>query len=526
MRTFKLYAVAVVLAAGMTLASCGDSFLESEPTDKLAGGGTATMSSINSGLAATYQILLFDNYANGSYESSVYISDIQSDDIFKGGGDANDGMAGMNYAVSQFTADANHTLSGTWNIYTSGNVRANSVITSCTKVVPSNELEGTILKQYNAEGHFLRAYFTYMLWKNFGNIVFFTEPLNPPYVAPQMKADDVYQQIMSDVAIACEEGVLGMYTNNETIGGVTTVTSGRVSRAAALMLKASAVMYQKDQSKYAEVANDMATIIKSGKYELIDDYSAIWVNNGEFCKESIFEANHLGEGKDWNASWTGYGTNLPAYISPNELNDPSGVFIGGWGFGPVRKTTYDMFAKGDLRRDASISNWATVEGASYGSRFQDTGLFLRKYAARPEYKKPGANDLNYCNNLRIFRYAETLLNYAELVVMNGAAEQQGVTAQGCLDMIRDRAFGDANHRVTATAASIKAERRYEFVGEGKRYYDLVRWGDAATVLTESLPEFNSVRTWSDHNRYLPLPQGELDKTLGTEFPLEQNPGYN
>jgi SusD family. len=518
MRLFKLYTVATVLVAGTMLASCGDSFLGADPTNKLAAGGTATLSSVNSGLAATYQILLFDSYANGSYESSVYISDIQSDDIFKGGGDANDGMAGMNYAVSQFTADANHTLSGTWNIYTSGNARANSVIISCANIKPSNTLEEKTLKQYNAEGHFLRAYFTYMLWKNFGNIVFFTEPLNPPYIAPQMKADDVYKQIMSDVTIACEEGALEMSTNGGT-------NAGRVSYAAALMLKAAVVMYQKDQSKYAEVANDMATIIKSGKYELMNDFSAMWLNENEFCKESIFETNQLGEGKDWSSSWTGYGTNLPAYISPNELKDPSGVFSGGWGFGPVRQTTYDMFANGDTRRDASITNWATVPGATYGPRFQDTGLFLRKYAARPDYKKSGANDLNYCNNLRIYRYAETLLNYAELVVMDGIPEQQGVSAQNCLDMVRDRAFGDTNHRVTATVASIKAERHYEFVGEGKRYYDLVRWGDAASVLTENLTEFNSVRTWQDYNKYLPLPQGELDKTLGTQYPLVQNPGY-
>ena len=516
MKKFKLYTIATLLAAGMSLTSCGDSFLESEPTASLAAGGTATLSSINSGLAATYQILLFDSYANGSYESSVYISDIQSDDVFKGGGDANDGMNGMNYAVSQFTATSNLTLSGTWNIYTSGNARANSVIISCASYTPTNSLEEATLKQYNAEAHFLRAYFTYKLWQNFGNIVFFTEPLTAPYVAPQMKADDVYQQILSDIEIAAEEGAMAMNTNSGE-------TAGRVSRAAALMLKASAVMYQKDQSKYNEIAADMAEIIKSGSYSLMEDYAGIWLNEGEFCSESIFEVNHMGEGKTWGNAWSGYGTNLPAYISPNELKDPAGEFNGGWGFAPVRPTTYEMFANGDLRRDASITNWAAVEGASYGTRFQDTGLFLRKYAARAGYRKSsGDTDLNYCNNLRIYRYAETLLNYAELVVMHGVAEQQGVSAQDCLDKVRDRAFGDANHRVTASAATIKAERHYEFVGEGKRYYDLVRWGDAATVLTENLPEYNHVRTWTESKKYLPIPQAEIDKTEGTEYPLVQN----
>jgi hypothetical protein len=516
MKIFSLYTTAAVIAVGLALASCSDNFLETQPTEKLAAGGTATLSSINSGLAATYQILLFDSYANGSYESCVYISDIQSDDIYKGGGDANDGMSGMNYAVSQFSADPNHTLSGSWNIYTSGNARANSVITSCANYKPTNSAEEKTLKQYNAEGHFLRAYYTYMLWRYFGNIVFFTEPLSPPYVAPQMKADDVYKQIIDDVTVACEEGVLDMSTN----GGA---NAGRVSRAAALMLKATAVMYQKDESKYDEIANDMATIIKSGKYSLMSDYASIWTNENEFCSESIFETNQLGEGKDWSASWTGYGTNLPAYISPNGLVDPTNVYSGGWGFGPVRKTTYDMFASGDSRRDASITNWddkVAHPGSSYGARFQNTGLFLRKYAARPDYKKAGANDLNYCNNLRIYRYSETLLNYAELVVMDGKSEKQGVSAQSCLDMVRDRAFGDASHRVTATAQSIKDERHYEFVGEGKRYYDLVRWGNTS-LLTDN-NDHNSTRTWKAKNKYLPIPQGEIDKTLGTAYPLVQN----
>ena len=251
MKAYKFSIIAALIASGMTFASCGDSFLESLPTDKLADGGTATESSINSGLAATYQILLFDSYANGSYESSVYIPDIMSDDVYKGGGDANDGMNGMNYAVSQFTATSNLTLAGSWNIYTSGFARANSVINACATI----ESPSAKVKQYNAEGHFLRAYYLYMLWRYFGNIPFFTEPLTGAtgYTAPQYKADEIYQQIIEDVNVACEAGVLPMYNNNP-------VDAGRVNRAAAMMLKARVVMYQKDQSKYQEIADRKSVV--------------------------------------------------------------------------------------------------------------------------------------------------------------------------------------------------------------------------------------------------------------------------
>jgi hypothetical protein len=58
-----------------------------------------------------------------------------------------------------------------------------------------------------------------------------------------------------------------------------------------------------------------------------------------------------------------------------------------------------------------------------------------------------------------------------------------------------------------------------------RVWDIVRWDDTA-LLTENLPEHGSTRTWSAHNKYLPIPQTEIDKTAGTEFALKQNPGYN
>ena len=492
MKIYKVLAMAAMLASGMTLTSCGNDFLESLPTDRLADGGTATEASINSGLAAVYQILLFDSYANNNYESNCVIADVQSDDCYKGGGD----------------------------IYTSGFARANSVINACASI----EQPSDRVKQYNAEAHFLRAYYVYMLWKYFGSIPFFTEPLTSAtnYMAPQITPDEAYAQIISDVNVAAEAGVLPMSTNNDASEN----GKGRVSRAAALMLKARVVMYQKDQSKYQEVANDLATIINSGEFELYPDFNALWDNEREFCSESIFETNQMGEGKTWSSGWQGYGTNLPAFISPNGLNDPSGIYRDGWGFCPVRVSTYEMFAAGDTRRDGSINDWRTV--GSYGPRFQDTGLFFKKYAARFDYRKPvGDQDLNYCNNLRIFRYAETLLNYAELVIMNGVGEQQGVSAKECFNQVRRRAFGDNIHDIAnPTAQDIKNEYHYEFVGEGHRYYDLVRWGDAASVLTENDAEHMSVRTWDEHNKYLPIPQSEIDKTSGTEYALKQNPGYN
>ena len=516
MKINKILAMAFMLASGMTLTSCGTDFLESYPTNNLEAGGSASANSVNSLLAATYQILLFDSYANNNYEAIPVVAEIQGDDCYKGGGDAGDQL--QLYNISLYQADPLHTLGGSWNIYTSGFARANAVINSAaTAMETANDADAVTLTRYDAEARFLRAYYLYMLWRYFGTSPFFTQSLEPPYLAPQYSSEELYAQIMADLEIAAKDGVMPMCTN----GGA---DMGRANRAAALMLKARVVMYANDKAKYTEVANDLATIINSGEYDLFKNFDDMWINENEFCIESIFESNQMGEGKTWSSGWQGFGTNLPAFISPNELSDPQKVFAGGWGFCPVRQSAWDMFENGDKRREASILDWGNTDKAKYGQRFQDTGLFFKKYAARIGYRKSSGDvDLNYCNNLRIFRYAETLLNYAELVIMDGVAEQQGVSAVECFNKVRSRAFGNNAHNIdNPTAQDIKNEYHYEFVGEGHRYYDLVRWGDAASVLTENDEAHNSTRTWTEKKKYLPIPQAEIDRTAGTEYPLVQN----
>lgn len=503
----------ILLLAGFI--SCSDDFLTNSTTEQQAAGEPATEGAILSNLAATYQVLLFDSYADNNYNSLVLMSDLRSDDIFKGGGDAGDQH--QLYLLSLFTTTPQENINGLWNIYFSGLARANNVISACENAVGfDTEADIKKLNQYKAEAHFLRAYYTHWLWKFWGNIPYFEEPLTePPYMTRQYTADEVYAEIMEDIDVATTEGYLPM----KTVG----INAGRINRAAALMLKARVVLYQKDSGRYGEVTADMAEIIAAGDYSLMPDFAEIWVDAGEFNQESIFEANHLPEGKTWASGWQGYGTNLPAFISPNGLNtgNETGNFKGGWGFGPVRQSTWDIYEEGDTRREGSINNW---EPGQYTARFQDTGLFMAKYAARVGYNPQGDVDLNYCNNLRIYRYAETLLTYAEMIVIHGQSEVQGITAQSALDQVRQRAFG-AESSIPATAANIKLERRREFVGEGMRFWDIVRWGDTA-LLTENLTEFNSVRSWNDNFKYLPIPQSEIDKTAGTEFALEQNPGYN
>jgi hypothetical protein len=508
-----------------TLSSCDEDFLTVYPTTQIAAGAPATTDVIEQLLTSAYQVLLMDNYANGNIESITLFGDFRSDDLYKGGSDMTDQV--NLYYLSQYTSTSVTVPGGWWSIYYTGLQRANGVLQACDNAVNVNP--GT-LARFKAEGHTLRAYYTHLLWKAWGNIPYYETPLQSPYVAPQLSANEVYAKIIADLDIAIQ-------TPTEDFPmAVSGANTGRLNKAMAMMTKARVVMYQNDQSKYAEVLEDMKTIIRSGHYDLIkkspdaqlttNPVEWIFLREGEFCKESIFESNQLPEGKTWGNSWNGYGNYLPKVIGARSLNDPSGRFVDGWGMAPVQVAAYAIFDEaGDCRKDASVIRFAQ---GTYTPGMQNTGLWLYKYIARAGYNKnvTGDANLNFENNTRIYRLAETYLNAAELSLATGG------DAQPYLDAIRDRAFGDEDHRIPATLNNIKLERRKELFGEGFRFWDLVRWGSdengtpIANVLSVNDPAFQMNRTWTPEKKYLPLPKGEIDKTKGTEFELVQNPGWD
>jgi hypothetical protein len=525
----------LIILAGILFTSCGDDFLTASSTGTILSGTVLTEQSVKENLASAYHILLRDNYANG-YNGVFFLADLRSDDVYKGGESAGD--QGQFYNLATFTCTSSTNVEGVWMLNYRGIARCNEAIANVENLLADAGFEGNrnLIMQYKEEALFLRAYYLHVLWKDWGNIPFLTEALKEPTIAPQYTADEIYQFIMADLA-ACENiGLLKLKLPE----------LGRVNLAAIYMLKAECVMYQKDASKYNEVAANMAQIIASNDYDLMSDFDGMWLESGEWCKENIFETNQGSEGTDWSSSAAnpyGFGTNLPCFISPNSLTDPAGIFIGGWGFSPVRPYLWALvgtgsqngkepiFEAGDIRREASINNWV---GGNYGDRFQDTGYYLRKYAARKGYNPKGTTDLNYANNLRIYRYAETLLNYAELVGVLGASASGGVSAQSCLDQVRARAKVNS---IPVNQANIELERHREFIGEGRRYWDLIRWGKASAVLTENITEttpgggnrppttWSWSRKWTDKDKYLPIPESELNSTIGTAYPLQQNQGY-
>lgn len=494
-----------MLGAAFISTGCTSSFLDIEdPTRTTIDEYMSTDAHIQEAVVACYDPLHWPDWAMGEYNPVNIMSDIMADDIWVGGSDKNDNSNW--HMMMNFEARPNAVISGLWTDAYSGVKRCNDVMAYIQK-----DIEGmTPAKKdyYEAQARVLRVFYYNWLWKFWGNVVYYEENFSgAPYLGTQYSADEVYSFMRDDLQTAISLNALPMQETDDNLG--------RVTKAMAYMLFAEIAMYQNDEADMRTAANYMAEIINSGLYSLNPDYTNIFKESGEWTNESIYEVNYKDDNaiRDWGNPLAAGGTVLPTLISPNNWPNGTDGHDTGWGFAPVRQETYDRYEDGDTRRDATCWN-AGALNVDYNKRYQDTGLFLEKYAAHTgdNADQKASSELNYNNNLRIYRYSETLLNAAELIVRGYGSGD----AQGYLDQVRSRA-GVAS--IPATLENIIEERHLEFVGEGKRYWDAIRSGIASQVFVPDNYGYRT-NTWSQNKKYLPIPQSEMDKAMGT---LTQNP---
>ncbi len=502
MKKYKYISLAF-LASTLLCSGCSESFLEVQsPTQETVDTYFTTDAHVQEAVVAAYDPLHWPDWAMGTYNPVNIMSDIMADDIWVGGADKNDNQAW--HMLMNYEALPTNTVTGLWTVAYSGVKRCNDVITyigwAGDNITAKNKL------YYEAQVRTLRAFYYNWLWKFWGNIPYFDTNLEAPYLAKQYQADEIYDKIITDLETAISLDALPMKETSSNYG--------RVTKAMAYMLYAEIVMYQNDESRYSKALQYMQEIINSGSYSLIPDYTTIFKESGEWGTESIFEVNYKDDNaaRSWGNPLFAGGTVLPRLISPSSWADGTDGHDNGWGFCPVRKETYEMFSKNDVRREATC--WNAAAAGNYKRRYQDTGFFLEKYTAHTGDNKDqiADADLNYNNNLRIYRFSETLLNAAELIARGAGTGD----AKEYLNRVHKRA--GLVTEIEPTVDNILNERHLEFVGEGKRYWDLVRSGKANTVLVPDSYNYRT-NTWSSTKKYIPIPQSEIDAAQGT---LTQN----
>ena len=490
----KKIIIAISALAVLLMSSCTKDFVtvqhnSAEPMDVYF----IDESRMYESLVAAYHPLGWFDYCFGAYNDLRLVSDIMADDVYCGGSNASDQPTLVK--THFYTATPIEHCGGIWTAAYSG-VNRSCVVLEYVDGVPGMSEETKTL--YKAEATILKAWYYTLLWKFWGNIPYYDVNLTGPYTAPQLTADEVYNNIVTKIEEALEMNALPEVAAQK----------GHVSKDMAYMLYAEVVMYQNDESRYSKALDYMKEIIESGRYSLVSDFKGMWEETGEWGPESIWEINYTSVGA--NRGWDG-GQSIAAggSVLPVLCGIPGGTseFVDGWGFGPIAAHAYEMYAEGDQRRDGGIYNHLEVVG-EYGfninnGRWQSTGYFNRKTIARLKgnHDALGDGNLAHCNNYRVYRYAETLLNAAELAVLTGG------DGSAYLQQVRDRAGAsyEGNDR-----DSILEERRREFLGEGKRYWDLVRSGKAAQVLKADNHEYRE-NDWTESKKYWPIPQSEIDK---------------
>ncbi len=524
MKKIKLNILPIcTLCVAIAFTSCKDSFLEVEPPTKATVDEYfSTKEHIEEALASVYvPVHMYDYNTHGGY-GPLNFSDVLGDDFLVGASGPTDQEQW--HRAHNFNLTTETTLHGYWAISYDGIKAANEAV----KYAEANKetLPEAFYNRVKAEAQVMRCYYYSIVWKWFGNIPFFTETLGSMGSAPQLNHNDAYAGIIADLESAIALDALPMYQNEDNLG--------RVTKAMAYMLYTELVMYQNDNTRFDTALKYMTEIIKEPHYALNPDYANLWSPAGEWCSESIWEINYT-DGAACVRSYDNVagigGTWLPQVIGPDGgVAIDSDVMTGGWGTFIPRRTAKENFEAGDKRIATTFLDCPPNNKA----RYQQQDLFLNKYAPRASHVAEGTGGADHCrfnDNFRVYRYSETLLNAAELIV-RGASNTGGLNADNLLNEVRSRAgLGTA----TADINTIMTERRHEFLGEGKRYWDLVRMEGVSGATQKAslllIPETTPVNsngdpgrtgTWTPNKKYIPIKETEISAAQGG---LNQNSEY-
>jgi starch-binding outer membrane protein, SusD/RagB family len=507
--------ITVLLIALVLSTSCGKEWLELELTGSLpfASESIDTDQKAFEVLCGAYDMLQVKYYSGWS--SYYMLANLASDDGVPVGGGYSDRPEYWDFHYYEITSE-NPAVLQFWRRNYYGIYRANIVINEI-------DLKSPAVDQYQAEAKFIRAYFYFELVRTFGNIAFYTMNLAPSEYSPASTDKAVvYKQIEKDLLEAIP---LLPNKSQQSIADLT-----RASKGAAQALLGKVYLYQ---NKYDDAAAVLAEVVISNEYGLVAEYDSIFKRSEEFGIESVFEIPYASyiHGDFWGNGRESEG-NIEVHLAgPRETAIP-GLFNAGWGFDmidsslviawdaagdPIRKygTGYGPELYKELLTvspDKDLNNNGFPDALE---KEEWTGWYQKKRAPYIGYNDYGQSpwEATYENNERMIRFSDVLLLYAE--ALNRKSSPDDATALQALNRIRARVELPALSATgNALFDAIKLERRLELAMEGgHRFWDLVRWGDAPSVL-------GSQGFVEGKHEYWPIPEAEIGKTN-----LVQNNGY-
>jgi hypothetical protein len=239
----------------------------------------------------------------------------------------------------------------------------------------------------------------------------------------------------------------------------------RINKYTAMAIKAKVHLYQ---AEWDSVASLTDKIIASGKYGLLDDFREVFSLDGENTKESLFEIQSSTLGQS-----SGEQTYLEyAYVQGPRGNTPAN--LQGWGFCTPSQNLIDVYtSRGEVKRPATTLLYRgtiTPEGDSIKTSCTNP-VYNGKVYTPSNSNGWNYNGYGFDQNIRVIRYSDILLMYAEALV-NGATAPTtcGLSADDAINKVRFRAGLD--NISGATIQDIWDERRAELALEEDRFFDL------------------------------------------------------
>lgn len=326
------------------------------------------------------------------------------------------------------------------------------------------ELADSLRKRGYAECYFVRAICFYFAVRSFGKFPMRLKPLavTTDVLLASSDVNVIYDQIIKDLQFA----------ESNLPAKVSSANAGRATEGAAKTALADVYLtrgeFQKARDKAKEVMDNKA---KYG-YDLETDLSVVYSPTLPTNKEDIFSLKF--------SQIINQGAFMASYWADSKAKD-AGYSISGNKFGGItsKAPLIRDWDNNDLRKKFSLYNSYVIGGVVRAAELDaDYDFRLGKY------KDPNAPiDTGNGNDFYLYRYPDVLLIFAEAEnKLNGPTS----LAYDAINIVRRRAFGVPMGTPSATADlpggldqatfdnMVFRERGYEFIGEAKRWFDLVR----------------------------------------------------
>lgn len=405
--------------------------------------------------------------------------------------------------LTLFTYDVNYTGQITagrmfespqqiWISCYDGIEKSNWVIEKVPQTVMTESRKTEII----GEAYFLRAYYHWMLAKNFGDVIIKNKASDVQENAYKNKSSrvEVYTQIYQDLDLAVAQ--LPAHTAS--------LVKGRASKEAALALYAKAALYNEDWPTALAKAQEVMT---NPYLKLITEVKDLY----DFSKEDAARTENIFAFESESTvsvsgSTSARSHQLPGLFGPPGSAGPS-YAVTSFGSFFAYQSFFDSFNPTDKRRQ--LLDTAYVNKAGQTVRQSNITPITKKAVLVKKYQDPVSVSGN-TRNIPIIRLADVYLIASEAEAqLNGAT----ATAYGYIQAVRNRAgLPDLAPGLTKEVFvdAVLKERSWEFFAEGDRWYDLTRTNTFMTVIPTAVNDVYPVRSPQPKNRYFPIPQDELN----------------